>query len=267
MYEPHVAQVLARLSPTDRVLDVGGWACPFNRATHVLDREPYDTRGFYRTFGGAPFQGPPEESFSPATWVQRDLCARDPWPWPDGYFDFAICSHTLEDLRDPIGVVRELTRVAKAGYVEVPARQWEHIRGLETRGMVGLSHHWWLIEAAPTAAGGTHLSFVPKSHFIHIDPRYSFPRRHLAQLAPAERVTWAWWDAAHPLTAAEVPILHSQAELAAFVQRVRPRGLVASAWDRGVRDGLVPAVRRVHAGVGRRVARVWSAIRKPEAAR
>jgi hypothetical protein len=257
MYEPNVPRVLSRLAPTDRVLDVGGWASPFNRATHVLDLEPYETRGFYRTFGGTPFQWPAEEWFTKETWVQRDFCDRDPWPWADGTFDFAICSHTLEDIRDPIGVVQELTRVARAGYVEVPSRRWETVRGLDRPGMVGLLHHRWLIEA-----DGTHLRFLPKWHAIHSDPRYSFPKSELARMTPEEHVTVVWWDHAHPLTAAEVfPVGAATDELAAYVQRIRPRGVVASAWDRGVRDGLVPVVRRVRGGIGRRVQRVWSAIR------
>ena len=40
----------------------------------------------------------------------------------DGFFDFAICSHTLEDVCDPVWVCEELARVAKAGYIEVPSR-------------------------------------------------------------------------------------------------------------------------------------------------
>ena len=44
-------RVLERLRPGDLVLDIGGWAHPFNRANYVLDLEPYETRGYYnRTF-------------------------------------------------------------------------------------------------------------------------------------------------------------------------------------------------------------------------
>lgn len=77
MFEPNVDALLARLQPDDLVLDVGGWACPFNRAQWILDAQPYETRGFYRTFGGPPFQGGEREWFCRETWVQRDICARD----------------------------------------------------------------------------------------------------------------------------------------------------------------------------------------------
>jgi hypothetical protein len=104
MFEPNVQRLLESLDPTNRVLDVGGWACPFNRAQWVLDSEPYETRGFYGTFGGPPSQGGDRESFSVERRVRRDICAREPWPFDAKSFDFAVCSHVLEDVRDPLWV-------------------------------------------------------------------------------------------------------------------------------------------------------------------
>ncbi|NQW05123.1 MAG: methyltransferase domain-containing protein [Acidobacteria bacterium] len=115
-------RVLDMLSPTDVVLDTGGWASPFNRANFILDTEPYETRGFYRTFGGAPFQGPTEESFTEATWIRRDICERTPYPFADKPIDFVICSQTLEDIRDPLWVCQEMMRIGKRGYIETPSR-------------------------------------------------------------------------------------------------------------------------------------------------
>jgi hypothetical protein len=65
--------VLANIKPDDIVLDVGGWACPFNRANWVLDAEPYETRGFYGQIGLPSSQGGDKEFFSQETWVQRDM--------------------------------------------------------------------------------------------------------------------------------------------------------------------------------------------------
>ena len=42
MYPPNDRKILGLLKPTDVVLDIGGWACPFNRADYVLDAEPYE---------------------------------------------------------------------------------------------------------------------------------------------------------------------------------------------------------------------------------
>jgi hypothetical protein len=191
MLDAHVSEALRRIGPEDKVLDAGGWACPFNRAQWILDSEPYETRGFYRTFGGPPSQGPAEERFSKETWIQRDLCDRDPWPFPDKFFDFAICSQTLEDLRDPIGVCRELVRVSRRGYLEVPAALVELSLEVERPGIAGWSHHRWLVDIDPVAS---RVTFTPKYHFIHTSRRFHLPPSYRRGLRPEREVAWLWWD-------------------------------------------------------------------------
>lgn len=188
MYPPNVEAVLARLTPTDQVLDVGGWACPFNRAQWVLDSEPFETRGFYKTVGLPASQGGAAEWFSGSTWVQRDICDREPWPFRDKHFDFVVCSHTLEDLRDPIWVCSELQRVGKRGYIEVPSRAFESSRGVERPGQAGLSHHRWLIDIR-----GQEIVFLQKLHMIHAHWRFALPSGFGKALTPAESVQWLWW--------------------------------------------------------------------------
>ncbi|HVP15671.1 MAG TPA: class I SAM-dependent methyltransferase, partial [Terriglobales bacterium] len=46
-------------------------------------------------------------------------------PFRDGAFDFVYCSHVLEHTADPARAIGELERVARAGYVEVPAEYLE----------------------------------------------------------------------------------------------------------------------------------------------
>lgn len=43
-----------------------------------------------------------------------------PWPFTDKQFDFAICTQVLEHLQDPVRACAELSRIARAGYIEVP---------------------------------------------------------------------------------------------------------------------------------------------------
>ena len=97
-----VARLAREIADDALVLDVGGWITPYTRADWVIDLMPYETRGRLGR------QGTGEERFSADTWVQRDICDREPWPFDDNQFDFAICGHTLEDVRDPIWVCGEL---------------------------------------------------------------------------------------------------------------------------------------------------------------
>jgi hypothetical protein len=162
------------------VLDVGGWAKPLARADWVIDLLPYATRGLYGEDSTEP------ERFSEETWIQHDICDRDPWPFDDDQFDFAVCAHTLEDVRDPIGVCRELGRVARAGYVEVPAPVEELTWGIQGE-WVGWSHHHWITEMADDE-----LVFTAKPHLLCADGRHLPPGSAEGQ----ERVLKLQWRGA-----------------------------------------------------------------------
>ena len=182
MLEESLTQLSTRLGDEDRVLDVGGWARPLARADWVLDLMPYETRGMLGRDGAG------EERFGAGTWVTRDICDRDPWPFEDGAFDFAVCSHTLEDLRDPVWVCGELQRVARAGYVEVPSRLEEQSWNVQGP-WVGWGHHHWLVDVEDDA-----LSFVFKPHILGGLPGSAFPAGFAGALGPSQRVQTLWWE-------------------------------------------------------------------------
>jgi hypothetical protein len=182
MLDSSRARILAELSDDALVLDVGGGARPFPRADWVIDLVAYDERGRY---GDPP--DPATERFGPDTWVTRDICARQPWPFADRQFDFAVCSHTLEDVRDPIYVCDELTRVARAGYIEVPSRLEEQSYGFQGP-WTGWAHHRWLIDCDSDG-----LTFVFKHHVVDGRPSDRFPVGFHATLTPDQRVHFLWW--------------------------------------------------------------------------
>jgi len=220
---PKLRELAAR---GDRVLDVGGWHKPFNLATDVVDIGSYDTRRTQEALD-------PEdaERFSAATWVVHDVC-KTPWPFADGYFDFSICSHLLEDVRDPLAVCRELCRVSRAGYVETPSRLREiFIKSRFARlkmilgavPEVGFYHHRWFVESE-----GSHLRFTAKTTaLLGRSDRYLTRRQLGRKLDEAESGLGMFWS--HGFTCEEVmcdlredyPAFRRQA-LADF--RLRERG-------------------------------------------
>lgn len=177
-----------------RVLDVGGWACPLSRADVVVDLMPYATRGLYGWNGDRD-----AERFGPDSWVQHDICGRAPFPFADDSFDLVVCSHTLEDIRDPVWVASELSRVGRAGYVEVPSRLEEQSWGVNGA-WVGWSHHHWLIDVDQAAR---YVEFVFKPHGLHrpAPNPWTFSPAFAANLSPQERVSTLWWEGS--FTAAE----------------------------------------------------------------
>lgn len=178
-------RLLARLGADDLVLDVGGWAKPLARADWVLDLLPYETRGLYDYDRDA---NEPKERFTADTWVARDICDREPWPFKDTQFDFAVCSHTLEDVRDPIWVCRELQRVARAGYIEVPSRLEEQAFGIQGP-WTGWGHHHWLVDVHTDG-----LDFIFKHRVIDARQDMQFSAAFAAELTAEERVQTLWWE-------------------------------------------------------------------------
>jgi hypothetical protein len=189
MLEASRAKLLARLDPGAVVLDIGGWADPFRRADWVIDQFGYETRGLYERRGWVARQSDAEpERFTHKTWIERDLCDREPFPFDDDEVDFVVCSQTLEDVRDPVWVCFEMQRIGKAGYIEVPSRLEEQSWGIAGE-YVGWPHHAWLFDINEAT-----IECTQKSHAIHADPTCYFPFEFWQGLRADERVQALWWE-------------------------------------------------------------------------
>jgi len=136
--------------------------------------------------------------------IQGDI--HDPSLWDDirrRGFDFCICSHLLEDIRDPIFVMRQIARTFRHGYIAMPNKHVEFSH-VESKRYVGYCHHRWIF----TLADGE-LRLVAKFPFAsHFSPRYhgltkikaSLPAKALRRLIhKTPRLSdigpLPWWDA------------------------------------------------------------------------
>lgn len=108
------------------VLDIGSGDKPHWRADVLLDWLPGKDSAAQRS------------GYDSAR-VPRPLFHGDAaeMPFADGVFDYVICSHLLEHVHDPGSVIREMMRVAKAGYIEVPEAASAKIVDFPT-------HLWWV---------------------------------------------------------------------------------------------------------------------------
>jgi SAM-dependent methyltransferase len=118
-------RIAISVGPNDLVLDVGSGDKPHWRADVLLDRYVGPEHGGQRS-GRA------------AARVTRPLFDADAsdMPFADQVFDYVVCSHVLEHVVDPAAVVKEMTRVGRAGYIEVPDAASAKILDFP-------SHLWW----------------------------------------------------------------------------------------------------------------------------
>lgn len=183
MFEKNVGVILGQTSASDIILDIGGWARPFNRANYVLDIMPYENRDIFGSLG------PEKELFTKDSWIIHDVSSKKPLPFGNKEIDFVICSHILEDIRDPIYLCSEIVRIGKRGYIEVPSRIIESTKGLEGKHYAGYYHHRWLVEIE-----GGEIVFRFKSHLLHDSWKFHFPKSYSKKLNGDERASYLFWE-------------------------------------------------------------------------
>ena len=94
--------------PGDKILDIGSGGHPFSFATHLADKYPSETTHRVESIVTD------ERPFS-----EVDI---EKMPFKNKEYDFVFCSHVLEHLEDPGSAMRELMRISRKGYIEIPTR-------------------------------------------------------------------------------------------------------------------------------------------------
>lgn len=217
MLEQSASLINERVGDDALVLDVGGGARPLPRADWVIDAIGYEQRGQLGWNGDRT-----TERFDSNTWIQRDVCDRERWPFSDRQFDFAVCSHTLEDVRDPVWVCVELQRVARTGYIEVPSLREELTYGIQGP-WVGWGHHRWLV-----IVDSGRIEFLFKHHVVNRGGSH-LRAGAMDGVAPEQRVQMLWWEDGFE---ARERFVWSAPELDGFLEEVARSGSRRRRWWR-----------------------------------
>jgi len=144
------------------ILDVGG-AAPYFKASHIVDIQPYSAERLLANTWGMTRDNEPIPGWSQNQYTQLDICGRAKWPFIDKHFDLGLCSHCLEDLRDPIPAVLEMQRVCKKTLIIAPSRLLEQIRGIDHPRFCGFAHHLWMVSLS-----GKRLIFRRKTSVLEL---------------------------------------------------------------------------------------------------
>lgn len=151
-----IIDILEALPENYNIVDIGGSCAPFKKANYMIDIIPYEEINW------AQAKGISEPRLKKENYTQFDICSRAQWPYADKQFDYSVCSHVLEDIRDPLWVCSEIIRTSKAGYIEIPSRLYETTFGIEMKNLSGAAHHRWVIDLQ-----GNKIRFTMKYMQIH----------------------------------------------------------------------------------------------------
>lgn len=69
-------------------------------------------------------------------------------PYKDKEFDFVYCRHVIEDLWNPVNCLKEISRIAKEGYIETPSPVCEMSKDVDGGTNVpwrGYNHHRYIV--------------------------------------------------------------------------------------------------------------------------
>lgn len=121
---------------TFNVVDVGGsaggWSSPYVDAIVDFVDVPGNTNNRIKHFKC--------DITHPDGWEELLLYVEN-----NGKFDFCICTHTLEDIMNPVYVAEQIQKIAKEGYVAVPSKYRELSRFEKgSGGYRGYIHHRWI---------------------------------------------------------------------------------------------------------------------------
>lgn len=77
----------------------------------------------------------------------------------NGIFDFTICSHTLEDVFNPLDLIELLQKISKRGFIAIPSK-YDEFNYLNGNNFLGNSHHKTIFDV--------------KEDNLFLFPKYSF---------------------------------------------------------------------------------------------
>lgn len=174
------------IQPNWKVLHVGGGRQPFRRANYVLDNISYEDRQHNNSWVHTI-----PEHYSSSTWIKQPI-DQVPWPFEEEEFDYVLIDSALVHTRDPIAVCREMERVSKRGYVEIPSVTTEHLRGIVEKQYTGYPAHRWIVDVVDNK-----LRFCHKHPSIHMKEDFwvKYPETSKPPyLNPKFSVTALFWD-------------------------------------------------------------------------
>ena len=133
-------------NPNYKVIDIGGgvtgWARPYTDFLVDINTESTNNS------------------------ISIDICQESDWSQlfelveHNGKFYYCICTHTLEDIYNPIVALQNIPKIAKSGIITMPSARTE-LSHIESSSWLGFIHHRWIYDV-----DGDNMLVIPKLNFL-----------------------------------------------------------------------------------------------------
>ena len=115
--------------------------------------------------------------------MNLDICNYESWKELEsmvavtGKFNYSICTHTLEDLYDPIITLKKLPKIAERGIITMPSILTE-LSNIESSRWLGYIHHRWIFHEE-----NGKMLIIPKLSLIESVAKNRFKHKeHLSEI-------------------------------------------------------------------------------------
>jgi hypothetical protein len=137
-----------------KILDIGGakekhFPEKFNFIDYVLDINSADT------------QNSSVKSILGNINEEKAFIELEDYVEKNGKFDYCICTHVLEDIRNPQMVIDKINKISKAGLISFPSKYLEMSRFEKPYMFRGFHHHRWIFTISQNTLVG-----IPKINMI-----------------------------------------------------------------------------------------------------
>jgi ubiquinone/menaquinone biosynthesis C-methylase UbiE len=141
---------------TDRVLEIGPGGTPFDRSDVFLELKYEDEEEFRCQRGNTN----PLITKKPVIFYDGDQ-----FPFNDFEFDYVICSHVIEHVKDIDQFLSEMFRVSPKGYLEYPTILYEYLYNFphHLNILKHLNNNLYYIKKSKTCLN----EFLPVQHFYY----------------------------------------------------------------------------------------------------
>ncbi|MEI8631924.1 methionine biosynthesis protein MetW [Vibrio sp. PP-XX7] len=93
--------------------------------------------------------------------ITGNIDKNETWSKIDKVYDFSICTHTIEDVTNPLLVLEKIQEISNSGFISFP-NKFQELKNVESSYYLGYCHHKHIF----TLLENDILKFIPKYNSV-----------------------------------------------------------------------------------------------------